>query len=99
MLGRIKKLVGEGSYDVKMHARKKMIERNIKIREVKESIENSTVIEEYLDDKPLPTCLLYGNTLNKRPIHVVIGLDEEVAAIITVYEPDPDKWIEFKKRR
>ena len=38
MLGRIKKLVGEGSYDVKMHARKKMIERNIKIREVKESI-------------------------------------------------------------
>jgi len=24
---------------------------------------------------------------------------EEVAAIITVYEPDPAKWIDFTKRR
>jgi hypothetical protein len=99
MLERIRKLIDEGSYDVKMHARKKMIDRKIKISEVKEAIENSTIIEEYLDDKPLPTCLLYGDTLKQRPIHVVIALDEEVAAIITVYEPDTDKWIEFKRRR
>ncbi|MCL7475348.1 MAG: DUF4258 domain-containing protein [Methanosarcinales archaeon] len=59
MLERIKKLIDEGSYDVKMHARKKMVERNIKIREVKEAIKNGTIIEEYLDDKPLPTFLLY----------------------------------------
>ena len=98
MLERIRKLIDEGSYDVKMHARKKMIDRKIKISEVKEAIENSTIIEEYLDDKPLPTCLLYGDTLNQRPIHVVVALDEEVAAIITVYEPDTDKWIEYKRR-
>jgi hypothetical protein len=29
----------------------------------------------------------------------VIGIDEEVAAIITVYEPEPAKWIDFIKRR
>ncbi|MBN2487616.1 MAG: DUF4258 domain-containing protein [Methanosarcinaceae archaeon] len=76
-----------------------MIERNIKRREVKEAIENGTIIEEYTDDKPLPTYLINGKTLDLRPIHTVIGIDEEVVAIITVYEPDPKRWIDFKKRR
>ncbi len=99
MLDHIKKLISKGYYDVKLHTRKRMIERNIKIKEVKEAIENGMIIEEYVDDKPLPSYLIYGKTSELRPIHVVVGVDEEVAAIITVYEPDPDKWIDFTKRR
>ena len=52
-----------------------------------------------MDDKPLPSYLIYGKTSELRPIHVVVGVDEEVVAIVTVYEPDPDKWIDFTKRR
>jgi len=73
ILDHIRKLISKRYYDVKLHTRKRMIERNIKIRDVKEAIENGTIIEEYVD--------------------------EEVAAIITVYEPDPAKWIDFTKRR
>ncbi|MFZ2411624.1 MAG: DUF4258 domain-containing protein [Candidatus Methanoperedens sp.] len=53
ILDNIKKLISKRYYDVKLHTRKRMIERNIKIREVIEAIENGTIIEEYVDDKPL----------------------------------------------
>jgi len=99
MLNHIKKLIKNGLYNVKLHTRKRMIERNIKINEIKEVIENGTIIEEYADDKPLPSYLIYGKTSNLRHIHVVIGVDEQVAAIITVYEPDSTKWIDFTKRK
>ena len=99
MVERIKKFIKNGYYDVKLHTRKRMIERNIKIKEVKEAIEYGAIIEEYLDDKPLPSYLICGKTSQMRPIHVVVAVDEEVVAIITVYEPDPDKWIDFTKRR
>jgi hypothetical protein len=95
----IQNFIQMGYYDVKLHTRKRMIERNIQIKEVKEAIKNGTIIEEYADDKPLPSYLIYGSTSALRPIHVVVAVDEEVAAIITVYEPDPNKWINNIKRR
>jgi hypothetical protein len=99
MLNHIKNLIKNGYYDIKLHTRKRMIERGLKINEVKEAIQNGIIIEEYTDDKPLPSYLIYGKTSNYRHIHVVIGIDEEITAIITVYEPDPTKWIDFTKRR
>ncbi len=99
MLNHIKELIKNDLYNVKLHTRKRMIERNIKINEVKEAIENGAIIEEYIYDKPLPSYLIYGKTSNFRHMHIVIGVDEEVAAIITVYEPDPIKWINYTERR
>lgn len=36
-----------------------------------------------------------------RPSHIVCAYDEEdhMAIVITVYEPDPDLWIEFRRRK
>jgi hypothetical protein len=99
MLNHIKELIKKELYDVKLHSRKRMIERNIKINEVKEAIENGKIIEEYIEDKPLPSYLIYGKTSNYRHLHIVISVDEEVAAIITFYEPDPIKWINYTVRR
>ncbi|MDI6860279.1 MAG: DUF4258 domain-containing protein [Methanocellales archaeon] len=99
MLNHIRNLIKRGDYVVKLHTRKRMIERKIKIGEVKEAIANGEIIEEHLDDKPLPSYLIYGRTLKDRPIHVVVGVDEDVIAIITVYEPEPEKWIGYKRRR
>jgi hypothetical protein len=76
-----------------------MIKRGIKIEEVKEAIKNGKIIEEYLNDKPLPSYLIYGITRYNRPIHVVIGVDVDVIAIITVYEPREEKWIDYRIRR
>lgn len=65
------------------------------------AILNSEIIEYYLDDKPYPSILILGFTKSKRPLHIVISYNEEedFAYVITVYHPDPNLWIDFKKRK
>ena len=69
--------------------------------ELEQAIENCRIIEDYPDDKPYPSYLVFGRTLNRRPIHVVFAWngDEDSVIIVTVYEPDPARWIRFEKRR
>lgn len=70
-------------------------------QEVYESIRNGEIIEKYSDDKPYPSVLLFGKTSSGRPLHVVCAYDKEenLAIIVTVYQPDPDVWVDNKKRR
>ena len=77
-----------------------MLDDHIIVDEIFEAIDNGGVIEQYTDDKPFPSCLVYGMA-NNRHIHVVCALTEHVEAliIITSYIPDPDKWINFRIRR
>ncbi len=69
--------------------------------EICESVINGEVIEEYLTDKPYPSILIFGKTNLGRPLHLVCSYneDEETAIVITVYHPDPDLWIDYKRRR
>jgi hypothetical protein len=59
------------------------------------------VIEKYPDDKPFPSCLVYGRTMDGRPLHVVCAMPKHVdmLIIVTVYIPTEKEWIEFRKRR
>ncbi len=41
------------------------------------AVTNCKVLEDYPDDRPLPSGLVFGYTETKRPIHVVLALDEE----------------------
>jgi len=69
--------------------------------EVYQAICKGEIIQEYPDDKPYPSVLIFGQTNNKRPLHIVCSYnnDEDIAIIITVYEPNPNRWIDFKRRR
>lgn len=69
--------------------------------EVEESIKNGEIIAEYSDDAPYPSVLVYGETLVKRPLHVVCAYNknDDMLIIITVYHPDPALWINGRKRR
>jgi len=73
----------------------------IKEHEVYEAIVNGKIIKYYTDDEPYPSCLIYGKTNEDRPIHIVCAHEElnNWAIVITVYEPDPEKWIDFERRR
>jgi hypothetical protein len=43
---------------------------------------------------PLPSFLALGHTLNNRPLHTIWALkNDSLVYIISVYETDPDKWI------
>ncbi|MBI3354324.1 MAG: DUF4258 domain-containing protein [Nitrospirae bacterium] len=73
----------------------------IKEEEVFEAVLNGKIIENYSDDEPYPSCLVYGRTDTDRPLHIACAYSkhDDMAIIITVYQPDPDKWIEFERRK
>jgi len=59
------------------------------------------VFEEYPDDEPYPSRLLLG-WIGTRPLHIVAARNPvtEETSIVTVYEPEPDRWQEgFERRR
>jgi hypothetical protein len=85
------------------HARREMRDEpfgRILEQEVYEAILSGETIEDYPDDTPYPSCLVFGRTRRGRAIHAVCAHvpEEESAVIITVYEPDPDRWIDFRRR-
>ncbi len=83
----------------RLHATQRMFERDINQDSVEEVIKNGEIIEEYKDDKPYPSCLIFGFDRN-RPLHIVYAIDENKNyIIITVYEPNLLKWEDDFKRR
>jgi hypothetical protein len=87
------KNIGSARILYRVHAVKQMFDRNITEREVTEIVSCGKVIEEYQDDSPYPSYLLFGGG-SDRPLHVVMAynnVDNEVI-VITAYEPDTSKW-------
>lgn len=70
-------------------------------QEVYEAVLSGEVIEDYPDDQPYPSALIYGRTLTNRPLHIVCAYscEEDMAIVITVYHPHPDRWIDNRRRR
>ena len=97
-IGAIQEKIRLGDYRFSDHAIKRMIERAIRRTEVEETVNNGAIIEEYPEDKYSPSCLIYGQTLVKRDLHIQASLPPKVV-IITVYEPDPSEWIDCRIRR
>ena len=74
---------------------------DLKIDEIYFSVEHGEVIETYIEDKPYPSCLIYGLTFSGDPIHSVWAYNakSQWAILITVYRPDPKRWVNWRKRR
>lgn len=72
----------------------------IREEEVSETVIQGRIIEEYPDDEPHPSCLIYGRTSRNRPLHVVCAYSDEddMVIIINVYEPHPGRWVDFERR-
>ena len=65
------------------------------------SVTNSgEVVERYPSDKPYPSCLILGWKDSTTPIHSVWAYNADTlsAVLITVYRPDPRRWIDWKTR-
>lgn len=100
MLKKVQSLIEKRKYLVRLHARERMLEREITFQEVRETLKNSKIIEEYSDDRPFPSFLALGFTPNNRPLHTIWALKNDcLVYLISVYEPDPDKWINYKERK
>jgi len=94
----IRKFAQNDNFIVSNHARTRMFERNVSTEEIKNIIEKGEIIEQYPDDFPCPSVLILG-TVNDNYFHIVVAQCYDHVRIITVYEPDETKWIEFRKRK
>jgi hypothetical protein len=54
------------------HARKRILERGIRIDEIHGATHAPTVVEEYPDDEPYPSRLVLG-WVGGRPLHIVLA--------------------------
>lgn len=101
ILQRIHEYLGNGKIRLKKHALIRCVERKIKMVEVEEALLNSKIIASYPEDIPLKSYLLLGTTQNKRPLHIVVAIDEteQHILIITVYEPDRTQWNDSLTKR
>ena len=86
--------------EFRVHAVRRMFERNISDQEVLKVIQDGEVIEEYPDDKPYPSMLILG-FVDSHPIHVVLAVNEEenMGIVVTTYRPDPLLWENNFRRR
>jgi len=83
------------------HADEETESEKLTFDEVYFSVYHGKIIEDYPDDTPYPSCLIYGHTFSGDPVHSVwaYNYDNQWSVLITVYRPDPDRWINFHKRR
>ncbi len=87
-------------YEYSLHSVDQSILRHITRKEILEAIENGEIIENYSDDKYGASCLIYGKTNLERPLHIQCSHPTRPKIkIVTLYEPDPEEWVDFRKRR
>lgn len=101
LIEEIRQKVADEQFEFSKHAVDQSILRQVQVQEIREVIANGQVIEDYPNDKYSPSCLISGLTQSRRPIHVQCSYPSRpLVRIITLYQPDPQKWDEnFTQRR
>ena len=100
ILHEIRAKISNCQFEFSQHAADQTILRRISVQELRDAMEDSELIEYYPDDKYGPSCLILGHTRLGRPLHVQCSHPSRaLIKIITLYEPDPSKWVGFRERR
>ena len=101
LLPEIRAKIEQRHYEFSKHAVDQSVIRDISVAELEDAIEGeSEVIEDYPDDKYGPSCLILGYTKADRPLHIQCSYPSRpLIKIITLYQPDPELWIDFLVRR
>src|SRR5580700_5667632 len=98
LIDEIQAKFARNEFEFARHALDQTIHRAITVAEVQQSIAAGAVIEDYPNDKYGPSCLIFGVTGAGRPLHVQCSYpSRQVIKIITLYEPDPNQWIDFRE--
>ena len=83
------------------HADHEALADDLSFDEIAHSVVHGEIVEDYPDDRPYPSCLIYGDAPAGDPVHSVWAYNEATAfaVLVTTYRPDPDRWIEWRTRR
>ena len=74
------------------HCLERMQERDISINDVESCLHTGEIIEDYPDDFPHPSCLIFGYTKENKVLHLVVGSNGDTIFFITAYYPDTNKF-------
>jgi len=83
------------------HVNMRMRARGIKRDQIIQAVDSFEIIEDYPDDKYLPSCLVFALSSENRVMHCVIALDvaEENVRVVTAYYPSYEYWSKDMKKR
>ncbi len=70
MINQLRSKIAANQFEFSKHALDQSILRGIKVQELREAIADDEVIEDYPNDKYGPSCLVFGMTISRRPIHI-----------------------------
>jgi hypothetical protein len=88
-----------GERENSLHAAEQMVERTITLTEILEAMQTAESVEVYPTDKYGASMLILGFTSQQRPLHLHVSASaRERIKLITVYEPNAEKWINFRTR-
>jgi uncharacterized protein DUF4258 len=100
LIDEIRTKFARDEFEFSRHAVEQTIRREITVTEIRDSVMTGTIIEDYPDDKYGPSCLVFGSTKTGRPLHIQCSYPSRpVVKIITLYEPDPNQWVDFRVRK
>ena len=97
----IKSCVTERKIFWTYHVNMRFKERSISREQIIDAVSSYEIIEEYQEDKYLPSYLVYAKYKETvLHIHVAVDTQNKNIRIITAYRPTPDKWEkDWKTRR
>lgn len=97
----LKEAIRAGKVRITDHADEEATADRLTLDEIYSSVVDGEIIEAYPTDRPYPSCLVFGRTPKGDPVHSVWGYNEttDSVVLITVYRPDPNRWIEWRIRR
>ena len=98
-IDKIKQLIRDEKIRWTNHVMVRLLQRNINQSDIENAILNGEIIEEYENDYPYPSFLVYGINLNNEVLHIVCGSNGEELWIITAYYPDNIEWENDMKTR
>lgn len=81
------------------HAREAMRDEAITLDEVLEAMATGEMLENYPEHRRGACCLRAGRTAAARPLPMVCTSTQPVLVLMTVYEPQPPKWLTPTHRR
>jgi len=100
LIAEIRQRFAQNIFEFSKHAVDQTILRNISVDDIRQAIQVCELIEDYPEDKYGPSCLLLGFTRSNRPSRIQCSYPSRpVIKIITVYEPNPADWVEYRIRR
>ena len=100
-LARIRDAIRLDRIRITNHATEEAEDDRLLLDEIFASVLKGELIEDYPRNKPYSSCLICGFNGARQAIHSVWAYNEDTewAVLITVYRPDPARWIDWTTRR